>query len=125
DTSADYLNDKYGLVSFTYGVILERGCHIEYSHIPKDPKPVRGYQLYGQLMKYVKDSNNWIDQCLDKIDYIKEAAENYNIIGSEVQFMPMITDLRQPDEYDRLIEEGYTIIRVTCPDHIRLERLNA
>lgn len=125
DTVAEYLKEKYGMVQFAFGDELKKGFHEAYPHIPKDPKPVRGYQLYGQLMRYVKDSNIWIDKCFDKIEHIAEMADNYNILGDQVKFMPVITDLRQPDEYERCIKEGYTIVRVNCPDEIRLERLNA
>lgn len=125
DTVAEYLDNEYGLVPFAFGGALKSEFHKEYPHIPRDPKPVRGYQLYGQLMKYVKDSNIWIDKCFERIVYTEEVARNYDTTGEAIQFSPMITDLRQPDEYERCLKEGFTIVRVSCPDDIRLERLNS
>jgi dephospho-CoA kinase len=34
----------------------------------------------------------------------------------------VITDLRQPNEYEWARTEGYTIIRVTAPDEVRIGR---
>lgn len=124
NTVADYLTTKYGMVQFAFGDDLKRKFHEEYPHIPENPKPVRGYQLYGQLKRYVENEDIWINRCFDKIRYVAQVAENYNVTGSEVKFMPVITDLRQPDELSRCQSEDYLIIRVNCPDEIRLDRLN-
>ncbi len=125
DTVKDYLIEKYGMVPFAFGDDLKKGFHEAYPHIPEHPKPVRGYQLYGQLMRYVHKDTHWIDNCFKKIDYIADVAKNYNITGSEIDFRPVITDVRQDNEVDRCKEEGFVLIRVNCPDEIRLERMNA
>ena len=126
DTVGRYAVEKYGMVRFAFGDGLKRNFHKEYPHIPKDPKPVRGYQLYGQLMRYVKDENIWVDECFKSINYTKKVADDYRKYFNEettTPFMPVITDLRQPNEYERCVAEGFTIIRVHCPNKIRLERI--
>jgi dephospho-CoA kinase len=59
----------------------------------------------------------WVRYLFDKIDAI-DAADT--VIG--VDLRAIITDLRQPNEYERCRAECYVIIRVSCPDDIRLER---
>jgi hypothetical protein len=123
DTVAEYAELKYSMTPFAFGGDLKRGFHETYPHIAKEPKPVRGYQLYGQLMRYVHEDTHWIDRTFEKISYINEIANNYNITGSEAAFNPIITDVRQQNEVDRCVEEGYTIVRINCPDELRLQRM--
>ncbi|QIW88642.1 hypothetical protein P59_044 [Bacillus phage P59] len=125
DTVSEYLESKYGAVPFAFGDELKKAFHYLYPWIPKLPKPHKAYQLFGQLMRYVHGQDYWVNLCLDNVRYVKSVAENYNTTGDEINFIPMITDLRQPNELENLRLEGYTIIRVECPLEIRIERMKA
>lgn len=125
DTVAEYLEEKYILSPFAFGDELKKDFHLQNPHIPRFPKPVKGYQLHGQYKRYTHGEDIWINLCFDQINKIKKVAQNYNITGSEAAFSPLITDLRQPNELERLREEGYIIIRVEAPLEVRIERMKA
>lgn len=125
DTLADYAVEKYNMFSFAFGDALKKQFHKEYPNIPRKPKPVKGYQLYGQLQRYVVDTDIWVDILFDKIEYTRELAKNYNTNGDMPSLKPIITDVRQQNEVDRCKEEGYILIRINCPEEIRIERMKA
>jgi dephospho-CoA kinase len=134
DTVSEFLESKYGAVQFAFGDELKKAFHYLYPWVPRLPKPHKAYQLFGQLMRYVHGDDYWINLCFDNIRYVKSVATRWSApelytsdteSAAEVNFLPMITDLRQPNELERLREEGYTIIRVECPLEIRVERMKA
>jgi len=123
DTVCDYMVDKYGVVPFAFGDKLKEYFHNTYTQVPRNPKPHKAYQLYGQLMREVYGQDFWVDKCFEHIKYIKRVAQNYNTTNSDITFITVITDLRQPNEYVRLREEGYKIIRIVAPLQLRKQRM--
>lgn len=123
-TLEDYIVNKYHYVPFAFGDELKNSFHEKYPSVPKNPKPRRGYQLHSDIMKYVYGEDIWIDTCIGNIRKHREVAESYNITGKEIGFTPLITDVRFPNEVTRCSDLGFVIIRVNCPDEIRLERAN-
>lgn len=129
DTVKDYLVDKYGAVPFAFADELKVDFHEEYPNIPAYPKPVQGYQLYGQLMRYVHGEDYWIDKCFYKINYIEEIAKQLISMSNKDyknvvhKYMPVISDIRQDNEVKRCKEEGFVLIRVSCPEDVRWERM--
>lgn len=124
-TLEHYAVNKYGVVPFAFATKLKAGFHYEYPHIPRLPKPREGYQLYGQLKRYVFGDDYWIDQCAGEIENIRKAASFYNITGSEIEFCPFITDVKQPNEFAWCRREGYKIIKLIASEEIRVERSKA
>lgn len=126
DTVAEYYIDKYGMVPFAFGNPLKASFHKEYPHIGRDPKPVRGYQLWGQLQRYVQGEDVWIKKVEREIAYNREVSKNYRQRdGSAIAFSPIITDVRQQNEVDWCKANGYTLIRVNTSEDIRIERMKA
>ncbi|QFP93399.1 UNVERIFIED_ORG: putative deoxynucleoside monophosphate kinase [Xanthomonas phage Xoo-sp15] len=121
-TVADYLDNKYGMLQFAFADELKKDFHKEYPDIPMVPKPRKGYQLYGQLMRYVHGEEYWINKCFNKIHDVRLLARNYNTTGLEMKFSPVITDLRQENELERCREAGYFIIKVIAPEEVRIKR---
>jgi hypothetical protein len=121
-TLANYIEKEYHMTPFAFADELKKGFHYAYPHIPKDPKPRRGYQLYGQLMRCVYGEDYWINICLDEIDRCRKAAIGYNFREADPNFAPLITDARQPNEFERLKKEGYKIIKVIAPQELRVKR---
>lgn len=76
---------------------------------PFQEKPRKMLQDVGQKLREI-DENVWV---------------NYVLEGAMWCENVVITDLRQPNEYKRLREEGYIIIRVSAPESIRKQRANA
>lgn len=108
DTVADYLIKEFGFKRFAFGDELKRYYHELFGNT--EGKPREGYQKFGQLMRQFKP-DVWVDKCFD------------NIINYPLDDI-VITDLRQPNEYERCKKEGYIIIKVECDDEIRLNRMN-
>lgn len=118
DTVADYLADKYGYSKFAFGDALKDDFHRRYPEIPRDPKPRVGYQAHGQLMRELVDEDIWIDACLETVYYAQEDAKYSGLIPNS----SVITDVRQPNEYDALKAAGYVLIRVEAPEALRIQR---
>lgn len=114
DTVADYLVRQYGYTRVAFGDALKDDFHLRYPEIPREPKPRVGYQSHGQLMRRLFGEDVWVRTLFDQIAE-REAWEQW--------LRPyVITDLRQPNEYAAARARGFTIIRVTAPEDVRLER---
>lgn len=126
DTIADYATEKYGMVQFSFAEELKRQFHEDYPHIPRKPKPVRGYQLYGQLKRYTVDDDIWVNRTFEKINFAREMAEGYKVnynYSAAPDFIPIIKDVRQPNEVEKCKSEGFILIRVNCPLDTRIKRM--
>lgn len=121
DSIADYLEKEYAFQPFAFASDMKRVFHELFPGIPRNPKPRRAYQEFGEGVRDLpipNAENVWIDSCLRKVDaYVWWQAE-VDERGANV----VITDLRLPAEYARLKDEGFTIVRVTAPEDVRLER---
>lgn len=131
DVVAAYLVEHYGYTRFAFGDELKRYAHELFDVDPAN-KPRELYQTFGQWCRG-RDPEIWVRKCFDKITFRREdhdAAQQGFIRFSSGRVSPgpfraVISDLRQPNEFDRCRAEGYVIIRVNCPDEIRLERARA
>ncbi|AGT13574.1 dephospho-coA kinase [Bacillus phage Troll] len=119
----NYLVDKFDCSPFDFSDALKDDFHLEFKHILREPKPRKGYQLYGQLMRYVHGENHWVDKCFYKVETETHLEECRSIIHDDTfYFRPLITGVRQPNEFQRLREEGYFIIRVSAPKELQIQR---
>lgn len=139
DTLREYAESKYNMTPFTFGETLKKSFHKEYPHIPVKPKPHRGYQLYGQLKREVYGDDYWIIKCMESIDACEKIAQGYSVSPNylpskydllvdqenfkESVFSPIISDLRQQNELDYCLYRGFHVVKVECPDNIRIERI--
>lgn len=112
DEVAKYLCARYGYTRFAFGDDVRAGFHHMFIDVPSDRKPRAGYQHYAQLMRVVYGEDYWVDRTFRFINLVKPEQL-------------VISDLRQPNEYNRCRNEGFVIIRVSCPDDIRIERARA
>lgn len=119
DAAAAYLCEKYGYTRFAFGDELKRYAN-EIFGVEARQKPRELYQSFGQWCRQ-RDPDVWVRKCFDDIRWHED---NYGRDEYIPQCPPpvVITDLRQPNEYGRCRAEGYVIIRVNCPDGIRLQR---
>jgi len=111
DTVSNILRENYGFSSFAFAEGIWKTIELlfpnefERRHIEK---PRRLLQELGQNIRKV-DENVWIKYTFRRI------AES----GVE---RVLITDLRQPNEYKALKENGFFIIRVKADVDVRVER---
>jgi dephospho-CoA kinase len=83
-------------------------------------KPRELYQWFGQTMRQ-RDPDVWVRKCFRNIAF----ASFEETPDGTVYFPPkraVITDLRQPNEFDRCRSEGYVIIRVNASEGVRINR---
>lgn len=124
DVIAAHLVERYGYTRFAFGDELKRYANELFPHESEaGRKPRELYQWFGQTMRQ-RDPDVWVRKCFEYIthrngvmDVYFEAPWNAH---AKVPFLPVISDVRQPNEYDRCRSEGYVIIRVTRPDSDRL-----
>lgn len=126
---SEYLQKKLNMVRFGFGDELKKDFHFNYPHIPREPKPVKGYRLFGELQRFVKGNTVWIDQCFGRISYHEEIAKWYSWHGdipeNERPFRPIIDDMRQLDEFEACVSKGFFTIRVEASKEVRKERMIA
>ncbi|WP_049946662.1 hypothetical protein [Bacillus cereus] len=108
----------YGFKEFDFSAVLKDEFHRLFPHIPRDPKPRAYYQKFGQWLREV-DSDIWLKMTMAKVhEYCFEDALNKVNHKSKV----LVNGVRQPNEYQRLKDEGFTIIRVSASDDLRIGR---
>ncbi|MEK4360841.1 adenylate kinase [Paenibacillus sp. FSL M7-1455] len=125
DVVAAYLTDKYGYTRFAFGDELKRYAHELFGEPAPGAKPRELYQWFGQTMRE-RDPEIWIRNCFGAISRRERQVDAYYSMSwnewSRRPFRAVITDVRQANEYDALKSAGYTLIRVTAPDAIRIDR---
>lgn len=129
DATSKHLCEKYGYTQFAFGDELKRYAD-ELFGVHGGGKRRELYQWFGQAMRE-RDPDIWVRKCFESIAEASEntivAREWLRVLGEsvseqETEFRPVISDLRQPNEYERCRAEGFAIIRVTAPDGIRIHR---
>lgn len=118
DTIAEYAEEKYDFTRFAFGDGIREVARMLFPDQMKNGnKPRSLLQGIGQTMRQF-DNNVWVNKC-------------FNIINGEIDFhgifndgfRPIITDLRQPNEFAKCKEEGFITIKVHCDDEIRIKRI--
>ncbi|MEK3836477.1 adenylate kinase [Paenibacillus sp. FSL R7-0128] len=118
DTVGDYLASKYGYTQFAFGDALKRYAHEIFGHPAPGTKPRELYQWFGQTMRQ-RDPDVWVRKCLVNIDAHRAHS---NAVRGPGEFRAVITDTRQPNEYEALSARSYVLIRVEASDGLRIQR---
>lgn len=107
DILADHLYSEYGHKRYAFGDELKRHYHEIFGETTV--KPRKSYQWFGQAMRQ-HQPDIWVQKLFDKLD-----KENPPKI--------VITDCRQPNEYERLLQEGFLLIRINASLETRIARM--
>jgi len=117
----NYASVFYDFQTFALATEGKALVHQLFPDLPANPKPRKYYQeIIDGMTKFPVEgaSDIWIDAELRKIDrYIDRRCCKESRV--------LITDLRKQREYERLKAEGFVLIRITAPDHVRIERAKA
>jgi dephospho-CoA kinase len=110
-----FLDHDFDRVAF--GDALKKNAHSAFPWVSEVSKPRSLYQSYGQLMRQI-DPDVWIKHAEQTVDLwinmrVNDGADRVGVV---------ITDLRQPNEYEWARANGFSIIRVTAPDGDRIAR---
>ena len=110
DTVCDLIAKNYGgtILQLAFGEALRNSFHSLFD-IPKNPKPRKEYEAYGEAMRRI-DEDVWVKKVADAVDFWGDFV------------VPVITDLRQPNEHKWCKENGFIIVKVEATDSIREER---
>jgi dephospho-CoA kinase len=106
DTVANYLVERHQFKRVAFGDSLKRFLSEIFPDLINENKPRALLQRFGQSMREF-DEDVWIKHALNKAN------------GSKI----VITDVRQPNEYLRLKDLGYVIIRVESTTQNRFNRM--
>jgi hypothetical protein len=120
DTAARYLTLFYDFHSFAFADPLKRYLHEIFPHVPREPKPRRLLQLFGQKMREI-DPDVWVNLTMHKIDeYLR--LHPCECGGSALKPRVVVTDCRQQNEFDRLRAEGFVFVRINADEKLRIQR---
>jgi dephospho-CoA kinase len=117
DELARHLYIRHGFDRVAFGDALKKNAHATFPWVSEFSKPRALYQSYGQLMRQI-DPDVWIKHAERAV----KGAIDFRVNTGAEQIGVVITDLRQPNEYEWARNNGYTIIRVTAPDEDRIAR---
>ncbi len=108
DTVGAYLIEHHGFKRFSFGDGIRSICKTLYPDQMAENKPRALLQGVGQSLRRF-DENVWVNLAFQDI-----GKHEGNVV---------VTDLRQPNEYERLKSEGFVIIRVNASSTVRIERM--
>jgi dephospho-CoA kinase len=117
DTVANHLYIRHSFNRVAFGDALKKNAHATFPWVSEFSKPRALYQAYGQLMRQI-DPDVWIKHAEQAV---KGAIDFRAGIGDK-QIGIVLTDVRQQNEVDWCQENGFTLIRVTAPDEVRIAR---
>lgn len=103
-----------------FGDFMKKHFFETFPHIPKEPKPIRLLQKYGQYMRDIYE-NVWVDKAMQ---YMEKRKEELSRAGLRVPSF-IVTDVRQPNEYEAVRKAGFIVVRIEAPLEKRIERMIA
>lgn len=131
DAIAEYLVANYRFKRFAFGDGIREVCRQLYpEQFEGRAKPRALLQGVGQSLRAF-DEDVWVKRTLYEINSAENAVEEFKrcvTIHKPLKWRELsvvISDLRQPNEYDALIRKGFIIIRVTAPEDLRIQRMIA
>lgn len=120
DFISDYLVRKYGYTRYAFADNVKLLAEVWFPELygNGDSKPRWLLQALGTKFREI-DKDVWIKAMLDNIDSNHETAKK----SVEAVEHVVVTDCRMPNEYEALKERGFTFIRISVDEDVRLERL--
>ena len=106
---------SYSVKQFAFGDSLKEKARAKYpSEFENGAKPRRILQEFGQSMRATKGQDVWVNFVDEKVKAFESERE------VSVSF---ITDVRQQNEFDYVLSNGYYTIKVVASDDTRISRM--
>jgi len=110
----------YQVVRLAYGDAMKEMFHLENPNIPREPKPILGYQLYGKR-KRKENPDVFVSPTMSKLWFEKQLDKSHDRERTYV-----VTDVRQPNEYDTAVNQaGFIPVRIYASEETRIARMIA
>lgn len=120
DTVGKLLIEEYGFNRYAFGDGIGEIIKKYFPEAWEEGKPRKHYQHIGQALR-VLNPDVWVNYLLHNIK--KDEATLKFKYGYNRPYKVVVTDGRQVNEAEKLREQGYLIIKVSCPEEIRIERM--
>lgn len=120
DTVGKMLIEEYGFNRYAFGDGIGEIIQKYFPEAWAEGKPRKHYQFIGQALREL-NSDVWVNYLLNNIK--KDEAELKFKYGYNKPYKVVVTDGRQVNEAEKLRKQGYLIIKVSCPEEIRVERM--
>lgn len=112
DSVAALLTTRYDFYpKIAFGDALKEIAHRTFPHIPREPKPRKLYIHMNEHRTFYE--NVWVDPVARKVEYALDKRSTKGVV---------ITDCRQQNEIDWCRANGFTVVRVTASDDVRIAR---
>jgi dephospho-CoA kinase len=118
DEVAQHLYIRHGFDRVAFGDALKRNAHAVFPWISDGTKPRALYQKFGQLMRQEFDEDVWVKHAEQAV----KGAIDFRVSMGAERVGIVLTDVRQQNEVAWCRENGFTLIRVTAPDDVRIAR---
>lgn len=114
DTVAELIrkHSSFPIAIIGFGDSLKEYYTMLFPKVDNHLKPREGYEHFGESCRIIYQ-DVWVDKLAKKQEYLKEIALCNNFV---------INDLRQPNEHEWCLDNGYTIIKIEAPDEDRIVR---
>ncbi|ELU5588580.1 hypothetical protein SCB17_003103 [Clostridium perfringens] len=129
DTVGKILTGEKGFHRYAFGDEIGNIIRHYFPEVREHGKPRKYYQKIGQDFREL-NPDVWINCLLRKVDVSLKlnAGVNQHLRGQgkkEIPFNIVVTDGRQTNEADILRKNGFVIVKINCPEEIRLQRMKA
>lgn len=101
-----------------FGDPLREKFHDLFPHIPRMPKPVEHYQLFGQAMRQI-DPDIWVKLTIGRLMVEEQMLKAAGLRPYSYIF----TDVRQWNEYEACKKLGAVIVRIEVSPELRIKRM--
>lgn len=113
DTVAKMFVEEFGFTEFKLSTGITRIIKEFYPNLPN--KSRKHYTHIGQELRKL-DENVWLN-------YTMKMIESYSFFSNKIDPDIIISDMRQQNEHERLVQEGYIVIKVDSTEENRLKRI--
>jgi len=110
----------FDIVRLSFGDFMKKHFYDTFPHIPREPKPIKLFQQYGQAMRAIYE-NVWVDKTMA---YMEEVKRTRALAGLQPPTF-VVTDVRQPNEYKAVRDAGFLVVKVEAPEEVRIRRMLA
>lgn len=121
NTVADILTEQHGFKQFAFGDGIGEIIETYFPEALQGGKPRRHYQHIGQQLR-VLNPDVWVNYLLNAVSVEAHMRKKF---ANETDINIVVTDGRQLNEAERLKKEGFLIVKVTAPEEVRIERMEA